>query len=911
MAFLLNRAKEARQGLQTRAAQIQANIPSAADTTKKFSLGNIVGSASNALGLSNPALKHEHECSVPIREGNVVKFHVAGCAYFWAVSEALEKAQSTIWIQGWWLSPEVYLRRPPSENENYRLDRMLTAAAERGVKINIIVYKEVPQTVHLESHHTKSWLESCHKNIQVFRHPNWYASGKAGVSGLNSLAEGLIEKALALAGLPIPGWTHHEKLVVVDSQMALMGGIDLCYGRWDPIQHPIADVHPENLDQIVYPGQDYNNGRVKDFANLANWQKNSLDRLSYSRMGWADTGFSVTGPVLQDICAHFEHRWNFIYEKKYNTPGIQRTTSTPVTTEEESNSQPSDPTSTTAKEASSLAEKVQGPPYFAASSGPENNELEQPGTNFKSHLPFSISPPEGEGHKTPTTPTHGPFLIPVPKETNGTYKTPITPTHGPFLPENPTGGVNCQFLRSASVWSNGTSTERSIYHAYIETIKNSEHYIYIENQFFTTKSSALPLTVWNRVGDALVERIVRAAKSGARYKVFVVMPSVMVYPGELVDPRAFPARLTMKQNYHAINQGLFFPNVYSSIRRAGYNPEDYIRFYNLRTYDRINAGEALHRRELRSETTYDAAGADHDDMVDSFGTAHAAFEGAEPTPGHEAYNRYQAAGSHKGSGWNTVSSCYMKAGTDIRKVPWTGTATEEVNAFVSEQLYVHSKLLIADDRVVICGSANLNDRSMKGTRDSEIALYIEDSRVIASTMDGKPYEAREFAATMRRYVFRKHLGLLAPQDMRIPDGTFHVSPSPSDYDFGTEADKLVVDPLGDDFLSLWQGTAKTNTETFWKVFAPAPDNSMHFWAQYVAQAAKRKLGFQGEALNVHLMDWGHVMRPNFPAGEESARQVKELLAKIRGTLVEMPLDFMKHDDIELAWWNPLTQVVTA
>lgn len=43
------------------------------------------------------------------------------------------------------LSPEVYLRRPPSENEKYRLDRMLQAAAERGVKVNVVIFKEVPQ----------------------------------------------------------------------------------------------------------------------------------------------------------------------------------------------------------------------------------------------------------------------------------------------------------------------------------------------------------------------------------------------------------------------------------------------------------------------------------------------------------------------------------------------------------------------------------------------------------------------------------------------------------------------------------------------------------------------------------------------------------------------------------------------
>ncbi len=44
----------------------------------------------------------------------------------------------------WWLTPELYLRRPPSRNEQYRRDNMLKAAAERGVQVRIIVYKEVP-----------------------------------------------------------------------------------------------------------------------------------------------------------------------------------------------------------------------------------------------------------------------------------------------------------------------------------------------------------------------------------------------------------------------------------------------------------------------------------------------------------------------------------------------------------------------------------------------------------------------------------------------------------------------------------------------------------------------------------------------------------------------------------------------
>jgi hypothetical protein len=59
-------------------------------------------------------------------------------AYFYAVSELLEKATETIFILDWWLSPELvilyslsqsdetltglskYLRRPPADNEPVR-----------------------------------------------------------------------------------------------------------------------------------------------------------------------------------------------------------------------------------------------------------------------------------------------------------------------------------------------------------------------------------------------------------------------------------------------------------------------------------------------------------------------------------------------------------------------------------------------------------------------------------------------------------------------------------------------------------------------------------------------------------------------------------------------------------------------
>lgn len=52
-------------------------------------------------------------------------------------------------------------------------------------------------------------------------------------------------------------------------------------------------------------------------------------------------------------------------------------------------------------------------------------------------------------------------------------------------------------------------------------------------------------------------------------------------------------------------------------------------------------------------------------------------------------------------------------------------------------IYIHSKLMIVDDNYMICGSANINDRSMMGNRDSEIAVVIEDKEKILTQLNYK------------------------------------------------------------------------------------------------------------------------------------------------------------------------------
>lgn len=86
-------------------------------------------------------------------------------------------------------------------------------------------------------------------------------------------------------------------------------------------------------------------------------------------------------------------------------------------------------------------------------------------------------------------------------------------------------------------------------------------------------------------------------------------------------------------------------------------------------------------------------------------------------------------------------------------------------AAVTEQIYVHSKLMIVDDRYVLIGSANINDRSLLGDRDSELAVLISDTENEYIDLDGSGIAApcRKFACKLRQDAWRKWLGSAAEE----------------------------------------------------------------------------------------------------------------------------------------------------
>ena len=169
-------------------------------------------------------------------------------------------------------------------------------------------------------------------------------------------------------------------------------------------------------------------------------------------------------------------------------------------------------------------------------------------------------------------------------------------------------------------------------------------------------------------------------------------------------------------------------------------------------------------------------------------------------------------------------------------------------------------------------------------------------------MDGKPHRASKFAATLRRQLFRKHLGLLVAQNMERPDQNFEPIGVPNVYDYGSREDQSVMDPLSDKFLDMWNRRAQSNSDAFGRIFNPVPHDSVLTWKDY---NAFYEVFFKDSAENAEGKDlkkpakykWGHVVESNFSPGEQGTKEVKDLLSTIKGTLVTMPLLFLIKEDI--------------
>ena len=496
----------------------------------------------------------------PVRPNVFAQWLVDGRDYMWNVSRAISMAKDVIYIHDWWLSPELYMRRPAAISQKWRLDRLLQRKAQEGVKVFVIMYRNINSAIPIDSEYTKFSLLDLHPNVFVQRSPNQIRQGTF-------------------------FWAHHEKICIVDHIIAFVGGIDLCFGRWDTPQHTVVDDKltgfersdmPKDADHCqLWPGKDYSNPRVQDFYGLDKPYEEMYDRSKVPRMPWHDISMQIVGQPARDLTRHFVQRWNYILRQR-----------------------------------------------------------------------------------KPTRPT--PFLLPPPD-----FNTADLEALGLE------GTCEVQILRSCATWSIGTKdlVEHSILNAYLKMIEQSEHFVYIENQFFISSSEVEGTRIENGIGDALVERIIRASQNGEDWRAVIMIPLVPGFQNTVDNQDGTSIRLIMQCQFRSVCRGE--NSIFGRLRAENIEPEDFIQFYSLRSWGKIGPNKQL----------------------------------------------------------------------------------------VTEQLYIHAKCMIVDDKIALIGSANINERSMRGDRDSECAAVVRDTDMIWSTMNGEPYLVGRFPHTLRVRLMREHLGI--------------------------------------------------------------------------------------------------------------------------------------------------------
>lgn len=732
-------------------------------------------------------------------DGSLAQWFVDGRAAFEAIASAIEEAKSEIFICGWWVCPELYLRRPFHSHASSRLDALLEAKAKQGVQIYILLYKEVALALKINSVYSKRKLLSIHENVRVLRYPDHFSTG-------------------------VYLWSHHEKLVIVDYQICFIGGLDLCFGRYDTLEHKVGD-HPP----LMWPGKDYYNPRESEPNSWEDTMKDELDRGKYPRMPWHDVHCALWGPPCRDVARHFVQRWN--YAKRNKAPNEQaipllmpqqhmviphymgRSREMEVEKKNVENNYKDIKKLDSFSSRSSFQDipllLPQEPDGLDSPHGESklngfdssSNLLDQP-TRVSRSLSFSFRKSKIE--PVPDMPMKG-FVDDLDTlDLKGKMSSDIMAQPGmrtcdrewwetqergnQVLSADETGQVGpcvpcrCQVIRSVSQWSAGTSqVEDSTHNAYCSLIEKAEHFIYIENQFFISGLSGDEI-IRNRVLEVLYRRIMQAYNDKKCFRVIIVIPLLPGFQGGLDDGGAASVRAIMHWQYRTICRGnnSILQNLYDVI---GHKTHDYISFYGLRAYGRL-------------------------------------FDGGP---------------------------------------------------VASSQVYVHSKIMIVDDCTTLIGSANINDRSLLGSRDSEIGVLIEDKELVDSYMGGKPKKAGKFAHSLRLSLWSEHLGLR-----------------------GGEIDQI-KDPVVDStYRDVWMATAKTNSTIYQDVFSCIPNDLIHSRAAMRQHMAiwKEKLGHTTIDLGIAPMKL-----ESYDNGDMKTIEPMERLESVKGHLVYFPLDFMCKEDL--------------
>ncbi len=192
--------------------------------------------------------------SSPMRGGNWVEILIDGKDAFAAMLLTIERAERSVHVAGWHAMPDFELTRGESAST---LGRALAVAAGRA-RVRVLLWGG-PQLPVIRP--TRSDAREARDAF-------------ARIPGVS----------VALDTHEYLQHCHHEKLLVVDDEVAFVGGLDMTHltaDRWDTTGHEPREG-----------------------------------------LGWHDAAVRLSGPVVGDVATHFNARWAEVTEERLPTPKV-------------------------------------------------------------------------------------------------------------------------------------------------------------------------------------------------------------------------------------------------------------------------------------------------------------------------------------------------------------------------------------------------------------------------------------------------------------------------------------------------------------------------------------------------------------------------------------------------------------
>uniref|UniRef100_A0AC35ESW8 Phospholipase n=1 Tax=Panagrolaimus sp. PS1159 TaxID=55785 RepID=A0AC35ESW8_9BILA len=782
----------------------------------------------------------------PIRtKENFCQTFIDGNGFWERAANMMEMAREEIFIGNWWLTPEMYLKRSFHYGTQWRVDHILKRAAERGVRVFVLIFKEFGQGQC--SQYCKRTLQNLHRNIKVIRHPEHEP------------------------GTGVFLWSHHEKLLVVDQIFAFVGGIDLTFAVKDATKAIINDTNlpelsknktkPQRQIEILYLKLDGNEIKKDEFLIKQVHDKTGNKVLKISK-----TKGTKNEEIAEAVFFDNKNKEVSFRDSSRPEPSDIHVIQIQDSTEKEIFHEI---LNTCGILSNSIIQKYQNPI-------PAGTDL----------IRISVfNPNPYEIHEINSTSNGSPSYNPNPFRRY--YENAMIKARRTKFSKD---SKKCEeyVINVYQIQKDQTKIGRKENAGKIFVGKDYVNFIHKDvvdgDQAFSDLDDRyhVPRMPWHDghsvvYGEAardVARHFIQRWNAAKRQKI----RNNDLYPYLL--PKSYenlrvPDSLITKEMHKVEVQLLRSVSRWSaltdktedSIHQAYIsfikNAKHYIYIENQFFVSMINNADVSN---LIAKTICDRIIQAHrnNETFRVYITVPllAAMEGdIQSTEYHILLTMLHFLYSSLSRGAYSLIGHLKDAGVEnpFKYLCITSLRTYEELAgkLVSELIYVHAKYMIIDDLHVIIGSANINDRSLVGDRDSELAFCISDTEFIKSKMNGKEYWAGKHAIEMRKRCMKEHLGLLS--GMRTPLN---------------DVDEIGVDdPVSESFFHLWCKTADKNTQIFEDVFNVLPTDKVKTFAELKQWSEKTPLS---------------IMDPN---------SAKENLKNLSGNLVKFPLNFLEKENL--------------